>query len=63
MIFFSYDLPNSVFVNENNLVELPKIEMYHKKINGKDFLFLAGDVQPSSERASYVFSELILEYC
>lgn len=60
MTFFSYDLPNSVFVNENNLVELPKIEMYHKKINGKDFLFLAGDVQPSSEKASYLFSEIIL---
>ena len=61
MTFFSFDLPNSVFVNETNLVELPKIEMFHKRINKKDFLFLVGDVQPSSERASYVFSELILD--
>jgi uncharacterized protein (TIGR00162 family) len=61
MTFFSYDLPNSVFVNENNLVELPKIEMYYKKINNQDFLFLAGDVQPSTERASYIFSEIILD--
>jgi uncharacterized protein len=61
MTFFSYDLPNSVFVNENNLVELPKLEIYYKKINGRDFLFLAGDVQPASERASYVFADLILD--
>ena len=61
MTFFSFDLPNSVFVNESNLVELPRIELYYKRINNKDFLFLAGDVQPSSERASYVFSELILD--
>ena len=61
MSFFSFDLPNSVFVGENNLVELPRIELFYKKIKGKDFLFLAGDVQPSSERASYVFSELILD--
>ncbi len=59
--FFSYDLPNSVFVNENNLVELPKLEIYHKNIDGQDFLFLAGDVQPSSEKASYLFCELILD--
>ena len=28
---FSYDMPNSVFVNEKNLVELPKIEVFLKK--------------------------------
>ena len=61
MTFFSFDLPNTVFVNENNLVELPKIELYHKKINNQDYLFLAGDVQPASEKASYVFSEIILD--
>ena len=36
--------PNSVFVNENNLVELPKIELYHKKIGDKNLLFLAGEI-------------------
>ena len=60
MSFSSYDLPNSVFVNEDALVELPKIELYHKKIGGKDFLFLCGDVQPNNEKASYVFTEKIL---
>lgn len=60
MTFFSYELPNTVFVNEKNLVELPRIEMYHKKIKNQDYLFLAGDVQPSTEKASYKFTELIL---
>lgn len=59
--FFSYAMPNSVFVNEDNMVELPKLEIYHKKINGRDFLFLAGDAQPSSEEGSYTFSEAIIE--
>lgn len=58
--FFSHDLPNSVFVNEDNLVELPKIELYHKKIGKQHFLFLAGDVQPTSEKGSFSFSELII---
>jgi len=58
---FSYSLPNSVFINEENLVELPKIELYHKKIGGRDFLFLAGDVQPASEEGSYTFTEKVLD--
>ncbi|MCF7866267.1 PAC2 family protein [Candidatus Woesearchaeota archaeon] len=61
MTFFSDELPNSVFVNEDNLVELPKIELYYKNVDGKDFLFLAGDVQPSNEKGSYSFSNLILD--
>ncbi|NQU98681.1 PAC2 family protein [Candidatus Woesearchaeota archaeon] len=61
MDLFSHSLPNSVFVNEDNLVELPKIEMYHKKLNGKDFIFLTGDVQPMDERSSYEFTEKILD--
>ncbi|MFH1915722.1 MAG: PAC2 family protein [Nanoarchaeota archaeon] len=60
--FFSYTLPNSVFVNEDNLIDLPKIEIYHKKIKKQDYLFLAGDVQPTVEEASYAFAEKILDY-
>jgi proteasome assembly chaperone (PAC2) family protein len=60
MSFFSYSLPNSVFVNEDNLVELPKIELYHARIKGQDYLFLTGDVQPTEEEASYTFCETIL---
>jgi hypothetical protein len=61
MDFFSYSLPNSVFVNENNLVGLPKLELYYKKLNNQDYLFLAGDVQPATEDGSYSFTELILD--
>ena len=43
---FSYKLPHSVFVNDANLVELPSISLYSKRIKKKDFIFLAGDVQP-----------------
>jgi uncharacterized protein (TIGR00162 family) len=60
MDFFAYCLPNSVFVNEQNAVSLPSIELYYKRIGGRDFLFLAGDVQPANEEGSYTFSELIL---
>lgn len=59
--FFSHSLPNSVFVNESNLIDLPKIEMHHKNIKGTDYLFLAGDVQPTDESASYAFTEAILD--
>lgn len=59
---FSYELPNSVFVNEDNLVELPEIIIYYKKMpKGKqDILILTGDVQPSEEQSSYEFCEDVL---
>ena len=60
--FFSYSLPNSVFVNEDNLVELPKIEIFHKKKGKNDFLFLVGDVQPMKEHDSYAFTQAVLDY-
>jgi hypothetical protein len=61
--FKSHSLPHSVFVNENNLVELPSIEMYYKKFKNKknDLLLLAGDVQPIDEVSCYDFSDRILE--
>lgn len=62
--FFSYSLPHSVFVTEENLVELPSISLYFKKGSGKrpDLLFLAGDVQPIDEEACYSFSDTVLDY-
>lgn len=59
--FFSYTMPNSVFVTENNKVNLPTIDLYKKDINGQTYLFLTGDVQPTNEKGSYTFSETILE--
>lgn len=59
--FFSHCLPNSVFVKEDNTVELPKIEMLHKKKGKQDFLFLVGDVQPMKEEDSYSFAQAVLD--
>jgi uncharacterized protein len=57
----SSTFPHSVFVNEDNLVELPTIEMYHKKMKGKDLLFLVGDVQPMEEVSCYDFCTEVLK--
>ncbi len=59
----SHSLPHSVFVTENNLVELPKIEVYYKirKDKKRDLIFLSGDIQPTDEEASYEFTESILQ--
>ncbi|MFH0870538.1 MAG: PAC2 family protein [archaeon] len=59
--FFSHCLPNSVFVKENNMVGLPKIELYHKRKGKQDFIFLVGDVQPMQEEDSYSFTEAVLD--
>jgi uncharacterized protein (TIGR00162 family) len=58
--FFSFCLPNSVFVQEDNMVELPRIEIKHKKKGKSDFLFLVGDVQPMKEEDAYAFASAVL---
>ncbi len=58
----SHTFPHSVFVNEDNLVELPIVEVFYKQLSGKrDLLLLGGDVQPIDEISSYEFSEKILD--
>ncbi len=59
----SFSLPHSVFVAEDNLVELPVIELYCRRFNGKrrDLLFLAGDIQPIDERSCHEFCYAILD--
>jgi|TARA_Y100000310_G_scaffold341852_1_gene442460 hypothetical protein len=59
----SHTFPHSVFVNEDNLVELPKIDVFYKKFDGKkqDLILLGGDVQPIDEVSSYEFSEKVLD--
>lgn len=60
--FKSNDYPHTVFVNEQNLVELPTIEVYWKAHNNSDVLLLAGDVQPLSEQSCYEFSNAVLDF-
>ena len=55
----SYSMPHSVFVNEDNLIELPTISVYYKKAK-RDILFVAGDAQPIDEISTYDFSETVL---
>ncbi len=59
--FFSYSLPQTVFVNEDNLIDLPVIEMYYVKNGKQDLLLLAGDVQPIDEVSCYEFTEEIVK--
>src|SRR3990167_8043910 len=57
--FFSNSLPNSVFINEKNLVELPCIDIYYKRLPNqkRDVIILSGDVQPADEQSCYLFSQ------
>jgi len=57
----SHYFPNSVFINERNLVELPKVSIYYKNLKDKSILFLAGDIQPTDERSCYGFCEKVLD--
>lgn len=62
--FFSPNFPNSVFVNDDDLVELPKIEVYAKSFEDEetqDLLILTGDVQPTDEESSYAFCDEIIK--
>ena len=56
----SYDMPNLAFVNEGGLIEIPKIKIFYKKMPKNDILFLAGDTQPTENRASYEFCDSIV---
>ncbi|MBI2662654.1 PAC2 family protein [Candidatus Woesearchaeota archaeon] len=62
--FFSYKFPHSVFVNEKNLIEMPKLELYYKKFNSKtkrDLLILVGDIQPIDEESCFSFCDEIIK--
>ncbi|MEK6812859.1 MAG: PAC2 family protein, partial [Nanoarchaeota archaeon] len=57
----SSQLPHCVFVNEENMVELPEIEVYYKNIGNRTLLFLAGDIQPINEQSCYEFCHAVLD--
>jgi uncharacterized protein len=60
---FSHKFPHSVFVGEDNLVTMPKVEIFYKKTNGKgrDLLLLTGDIQPIDEESCYTFCDEVLK--
>jgi len=57
----SYNFPHCVFVNEDNLVELPSIEVFYKNFKDHTLLLLAGDIQPLDEYSCYEFCDQILD--
>ena len=56
----SFNFPHCVFINEDNLVELPAIEVYYKSYKNHTLLLLAGDIQPLDETSCYEFCDQIL---
>lgn len=58
---YSDSFPNSVFVNDRNLVDLPEVALYHAKVKSQDFFFLGGDAQPVDEKSCYEFCHFILD--
>ncbi len=58
----SNEYPHAVFVNEKNLVELPKIDIFKARLGKRDVLILTGDVQPINERSCYDFCDIILSF-
>ncbi|MBU0981001.1 MAG: PAC2 family protein [Nanoarchaeota archaeon] len=59
--FSSNYMPHSVFVNENNLVEMPSIDILHASTKKGEFLFLVGDTQPIDEPSCYEFTKKLLD--
>lgn len=58
---YSDTFPNCVFVNEKGVAELPRVEVYHKKLKENDLLLVSGDAQPIDERGCYDFCDKLLE--
>lgn len=60
--FFSHKFPHTVFINDDNLVEMPRLELYFRKGHGtqRDLLLLTGDIQPIDEESCYTFCEEVL---
>lgn len=61
MVVHSKYFPNSVFINEEKLVELPKMEVYCAKHKKNDIIIVIGDVQPAEETSSYIFSQYLVD--
>lgn len=57
----SYAFANCVFVNDDGISELPKIEVFYKKRKGGDLFLVSGDVQPVDTRGCYEFCNNLLD--
>lgn len=59
---YSHSFNHCVFVQEDGLAELPKIEIYFKRVKRQDYIIVTGDVQPVDERGCYGLCEGLIEY-
>jgi hypothetical protein len=57
----SNENPHYVFVNENNIIEMPGMSVYSAKIKDKNLLLLSGDLQPQNEASCHSFCNKILD--
>lgn len=58
----SHNFPHSVFLTEENTIELPSVKIYRYEGKERDILLLGGDVQPLNEVSSYEFCEQVLNF-
>jgi len=57
---FSDSFPNSVMINDDSLIKMFNLEFFHVKVEGRDLIFLAGDVQPTSDAESYALCQEVV---
>ena len=57
---YSDRFPSLVFVDEKNIINMCKINIYYKKIKGKEYFFVSGDIQPVDEIGIYEFCDGML---
>ncbi|MFB6216349.1 MAG: PAC2 family protein, partial [Candidatus Aenigmatarchaeota archaeon] len=53
--------PHHVKIKEDGVLETVKIDFYQSEIDGRDFVFLAGDVQATSSEGHYEVTEKLLD--
>lgn len=59
---YAHYFNHCVFIQENGSCKLPTIDIFYKKIRGKDFLFATGNIQPIDERGCYNFCFELVEW-
>jgi uncharacterized protein (TIGR00162 family) len=58
----SHNFPNCVFVEEDNTIDLPKLELFYKKVGKNQIILLTGDIQPTEEKECYSLCGDLVEY-
>jgi uncharacterized protein (TIGR00162 family) len=59
LTLYSTSFPNSVLLNDDSSIDLPKIEMYY--CEKPELIIIIGDAQPAGEQESYALANKILD--